>query len=175
MKLSEFVSKLKNDARGEVTLSGGIKLRSSPFHRLTSTVLADALGSFLPEDAEVHSGWHLATLGEMDSPKHEWLLIVGEALVLLRATKRDGQHGDIHDISIRELPLAEVVPALRRTYFTEFRGGSTLTEAAITFTAGETFTMQMEGRDGREAFETFARELRAAIERAREASARGRI
>ena len=167
MTLSEFVSKL-TEGRGEVTLPGGIKLTSAAFYGLLPTVLADALGSFLPGDSEIHSGWQVATLGDTDS-RHEWLLIIGDALVLVRATPGAGEPKGMHDVVVRELPLAAAVPEVRLSYFTDrFRGGAgDLIEAELTFTVGETFTVQMEGRDGQEAFRRFARELRAAIDRAR--------
>lgn len=171
MTLGEFVSKLTEE--GEVTLSEGIKLKSATFYGLLPSVLADALESFLPGNSEIHSGWQVATMGDGDS-RHEWLLIIGDALVLVRATSRAGEPKSMHDIVVRELPLAAVVPEVHLSYFTDrFRGGSgQVIDAELTFTAGETFKVPMEGRDDLEAFKRFARELRAAIERARGASAR---
>ena len=170
MTLREFVSQLTEGRRGEVTLSEGITLTAAAFQGLVPEILADALESVLPGDAEIHSGWQTQKLGDREGTRHEWVLIVGDALALVRAAPRTGQEQNRFDVVVRELPLATVLPDMRLLYYSEaFRGGgSNLLEAKVIFgVAGETFTVVMEGREERPAFRHFVGHLRAAIARAR--------
>jgi hypothetical protein len=169
MTVRDFLSKLTASERGEVTISEGITLTSAPFYGLMPNVLADSLEALLLDTDEIHSGWQVATMGD-ESSKHEWLLIVGDSVILVRVTPNESQRGCL-DVGVRDLSLAASAPDLRLSFFADtFRGGNgQLIDGDISVAAGgETFKITM-ARSRREPFKEVCRELRAAIGRARRA------
>jgi hypothetical protein len=135
---------------------------------------ADALSEILPGDSEIRSGWQTNTMAANESGRHEWLLIIGDEAVLVRAARREDRDG-VHDVIVRELQLGASAE-VRLSYFTDrFKGGAGQlvgAELAVTV-AGEAFKVEMEGVDDRGPFMHFVRHLRAAVGRSRGVVPRG--
>ena len=114
MNVTEFISTLLRDKKVALPQGGLIDPRAD----LLPSMLAGAIQQTLPGTAQVHSGWQTqAMMDGWATGPYQCCLIVDDALVILDANVVRAQREDeVHDITVRMLPLHHVTPSTVLSY-----------------------------------------------------------